>query len=96
MLSGIHHLLIHPIATIAYTRFPPFETKMGELYVASSHLQTYAVASIFFPDSAHLHHRNGQVAMYLTFVARSLSMTLLTNIYTEYFVNDIVGYISHI
>jgi len=58
MLSGIHHLLIHWIATISYTRFPPFKTEMRELYAVLSHLQTYTVARVaavrFSPVQGHI------------------------------------------
>src|SRR5260221_13367284 len=48
MLSGIHHSPIHPTAIISYTRFPPLKTKLEDVSAVLSHLQIYAIASIFF------------------------------------------------
>ena len=83
-LSGTHCSRIHPTAYISYTRFLPFKTKMVDVSAVSFHLQIYAVVFISFLNSGHLHHRTGQVAMYLTFVSHSLLIVLLTNMHTGY------------
>lgn len=89
ILSGIHHLLIHPTAIIFYTTFLPFKTEMVDGFAVLSHLQIYVVAFISSPDLGHLLHRIGQAAMYSTFATLSLSIVLLISIYTKYCVDRI-------
>jgi hypothetical protein len=84
MWSGILPSPIHPTAITSYTKFLPFETKLVDTYVVSSHWQVYSEVFIYFQDLVHPHLRNGRAATFSICVVLFMSIPLLIVTYTEY------------